>query len=120
VFIISTTAKKKKKEKETEKEKTKYLHSHVFQHFWAGPSCWACNREKKNEKRKEGEDIQGDRLHATGGSMLAVSLYIEEGGWPHVKIVGGTWVGDACDVGTGSLHRRQDLEMAWPLWLLAK
>jgi len=110
----------KKKEKETEKEKTKFLHSCAFRHFQAGPSCWACDREKKNEKRKEGEDIQGDQLHATGSSMLVVSLCIEEGGWPCIEIVGGTWVGDAHNVGAGGLCHCQDLEMVWLLWLLAK
>jgi len=49
-----------------------------------------------------------------------VSLCVKEGGWPCIKIMGGTWVGNARDVGAGSLHRRQDLETAWPLWLLAK
>jgi len=110
----------KKKEKETEKEKTKFLHSCAFRHFQAGPSCWACDREKKNEKRKEGEDIQGDQLHATGSSMPVVSLCIEEGGWPRIEIMGGTWVGNAHDVGAGGLCHCQDLEMVWPLWLLAK
>jgi len=52
--------------------------------------------------------------------MPVVSLCIEEGGWPHVKIMGGTWVGDACDVGADGHHHCQDLEMAWPLQLLAK
>ena len=49
-----------------------------------------------------------------------VSLCIEEGAWPRVEIVGGTWVGGTCDVGAGGHRRHQDLETAWPLWLLAK
>jgi len=76
-------------------------------------------KDKKKEKRGE-EGAQGDPLHATGSSMLVVSLCVKEGGWPCVKIVGGTWVGDACDVGAGGCHHRQDLKMVWPLWLLAK
>jgi len=52
--------------------------------------------------------------------MQVVSLCVEEGGQPCVEIIGGTWVGDACDVGAGSCHCRQDLAMVWLLWLLAK
>ena len=52
--------------------------------------------------------------------MLVVSLCVKEGGWPHIEIMGGTWVGDACDVGVGGLCHRQDLETAWLLQLLAK
>jgi len=59
-------------------------------------------KEKKTEKKGE-EDIQGDWLHATGSSMLVVSLWFEEGGRPCVEIVGGTWVGDARDVGAGGI-----------------
>ena len=34
--------------------------------------------------------------------------------------MGGTWVGDACNVGADGRRHCQDLEMAWPLQLLAK
>jgi len=51
--------------------------------------------------------------------MPVVSLCVKEGGWPCIEIMGGTWVGDAHDVGAGG-HYCQDLEMAWPLQLLAK
>jgi len=76
-------------------------------------------RKKKKEKRGE-EGAQGDPLHATGSSMPVVSLCVKEDGWLCVEIVGGTWVGDAHDVGAGGRRRRQDLETAWPLRLLAK
>ena len=49
-----------------------------------------------------------------------VSSCVEEGGWPRVEIVGGTWVGDARDVGAGGRRRCQDLATAWSLRLLAK
>ena len=52
--------------------------------------------------------------------MPVVSLCVEEGGQPCIKIIGGTWVGDAYNVGAGSRRRRQDLAMVWLLWLLAK
>jgi len=77
-------------------------------------------QRKKEKKRKEGEDIQGDQLYATGSSMPVVSLCIKEGGWLRIKIVGGTWVGDVRDVDAGGQHHHQDLETAWPLRLLAK
>jgi len=48
--------------------------------------------------------------------MPVVSLCVKEGGWLHIKIMGGTWVGDAHDVGAGG-HHCQDLETAWPLQL---
>jgi len=48
--------------------------------------------------------------------MPAVSLCVEEGGQLRVEIVGG----DACDVGVGGHHRRQDCATAWLLRLLAK
>jgi len=47
--------------------------------------------------------------------MPVVSLCIEEDGRPRVEIMGGTWVGDARDVGAGCHRRRQDLATAWPL-----
>ena len=52
--------------------------------------------------------------------MPVVSLCIKEGGWPCIEIMEGTWVGDAHDVDTGGHCHCQDLEMAWPLRLLAK
>ena len=76
-------------------------------------------KDKKKEKRGE-EGIQGDQLHATGSLMPVVSLCVEEGCRPRVEIIGGTWVGDARDVGAGGCRRRQDLAMVWPLRLLAK
>jgi len=76
-------------------------------------------KDKKKEKRGE-EGIQGDWLHATGSSTPVVSLCIEEGGQPHIEIIGGTWVGNACDVGAGGCHHHQDLAMVWLLRLLAK
>jgi len=51
--------------------------------------------------------------------MPVVSLCVKEGGWPCIKIMGGTWVGDAYDMGAGGCHH-QDLETVWPLQLLAK
>ena len=51
--------------------------------------------------------------------MPVVSLWVEDG-WPRVEIVGGTWVGDARDVGAGGLRHRQDLATVYRLWLLAK
>ena len=124
--IISTTAKKKKKKKKKKKEteKESMTHIHDMRFGTSGPAhrirhaTEKKRKDKKKEKRGE-EGAQGDLLHATGSSMPLVSLYVEEGGWPCVEIVGGR-VGDACDVGAGSRHRRQDLETAWPLRLLAK
>jgi len=124
--VYHSQKEKKKKKKETEKEKTKSM-THIYNvHFstsrparHVGHATEKKRKDKKKKKRGE-EGIQGDPLHATGSSMLVVSLWVEEGGRPHVKIVGGTWVGDAHDVGAGGCHRRQDLAMAWPVQLLAK
>jgi len=78
-------------------------------------------KEKIRKKEKRGEEgVQGDLLHATGSSMPVVSLWVEESGWPCIEIVGGTWVGDARDVGAGGCRRHQDLVTAWPVLLLAK
>jgi len=52
--------------------------------------------------------------------MPVVSLYVKEGGWPCIEIVGGTWVSDACNVGVGGSCCHQDVVMAWPLQILAK
>jgi len=52
--------------------------------------------------------------------MPVVSLCVKEGGWLRIEIMGGTWVGDVHDVGAGGCCHRQDLEMVWPLRLLAK
>jgi len=52
--------------------------------------------------------------------MPVVSLCIEEGGRLRVKIMGGTWVSDACNVGAGGRCCHQDLATVWPLRLLAK
>jgi len=60
-------------------------------------------KRKKERKKQKGEDIQSDQLHATGSSMLVVSLCIKEGGWLCIKIMGGTWVCGACDVGAGGV-----------------
>ena len=60
-------------------------------------------KRKKERKKQKGEDIQSDQLHATGGSTPVVSLCIKEGGWPRVKIMGGTWVCGARDMGAGGV-----------------
>jgi len=124
-FIYMCVSQPKRK-KEKEKEKTKSI-THIYDACFgtSGPARHVGHatekkrKDKKKEKRGE-EGIQGDPLHATGSSMLVVSLWVEEGGWLRVEIVEGTWVGDAHDVGAGGCCHRQDLATVWPVRLLAK
>jgi len=78
----------------------------MFMHISALPGQpvpLGMRQRKKERKKQKGEDIQSDQLHATGGLTPVVSLCIEEGGWPRIKIIGGTWVCGAHDVGAGSV-----------------
>ena len=78
---------------------------------------------KKKEKRTHCEPIHW--LHGTDSSMLGVSLWVEGRGRscadhrPCAETVGGTCMGDICDVGASS-HCCQDLAMVWQLYLLAR
>ena len=112
MFIISTTAKKKKK-----KKPSPYIHTPFGTSRPARPVRHATEKKRKEKRGKTYRVIDFMPLAVQCQWSLCASKRVVGCA---VKIVGGTWVGDAHDVGAGGCHCRQDLETVWPLWLLAK